>query len=166
MWGFTYTPIFAHFGHWYISLPTFMTPVALLAIYFKLSERRALRRAREGDTSRLPVVATEQDDRTTLAVKGPVNYLTLLDIEHELGVAVSRDLPILLDLRDAQPAEDEFAWSIIEVVRTIEDADVTVMLGPAEALQDLRKLCTLEGVKVSDDMVPSQPVEMGPTHAA
>jgi hypothetical protein len=147
----TYTPIFAHFGHWYISVPTFATPVVILAIWVKVSERRALRRAREGDTSRVPVVVTEQQNRTTLTVQGEVSYLTLLDIEHELGVAAARDLPVLLDLRGARPTEDEFAWSIVEVIRTIEDADITVLVGSAEALGELSKVATLEGVRVIDD---------------
>lgn len=147
-----YTPILAHFGHWYVSLPTFLTPVLIIAIYVKVSERRALRGAREGDTSRLPVVVTEQDDRTTVAVKGAVDYLTLLDIERELGVAVGRDLPVLLDLRGAQPTDDEFAWSIIEIVRTIEDADITVVVGSSEALHELSKVCKLEGVRVIEGL--------------
>jgi hypothetical protein len=152
MLALTYRPIFAHFGHWYVSVPTFMTPVVILAVCVKVSERRALRRAREGDTSRLPVLVTEQDDRTTVAVQGSVNYLTLLDIEHELGAAVARDLPILLDLREAEPAEDEFAWSITEVLRSTEDADITVLAGSAPAFDELRKICALEGVRILEEI--------------
>jgi hypothetical protein len=155
--GLTYTPIFAHFGHWYISVPTFLTPVVILATAVKVSERRALHRAREGDTSQLSVVVTEQVDRTTLAVKGSVNYLTLMDIEQELGVAASRDLPILLDLREATSAEREFAWGIAEVVRTVEDVDVTVHAGPSEPLQELRKICEIEGIKIIDDPDMQEP---------
>jgi hypothetical protein len=147
----TYTPVLAHFGHWYISLPTFMTPVVLIAIAVKVSERRALRAAREGDAGRLPVAVTEGEGRTTLALSGPVNYLSLLDLEHELGVAVGRDLPIVIDLRSAAPDEDDFAWSITEVVRTVEDADITVLVGSGEAQRDLGKVCKLEGVQVIAD---------------
>jgi hypothetical protein len=147
----TYTPVLAHFGHWYISLPTFMTPVVLIAIWVKVSQRRAVRAARENDTDRLPVAVTERDDGTTLVMSGTANYLALLDLEHELGVAVGRDLPILLDLRRATSAENEFAWSITEVVRAMEGADITVLVGSSEEQQDLHKVCNLEGVRVISD---------------
>jgi len=161
--GLTYTPILAHFGHWYISLPTFMTPVVMIGIAVKVSERRALHRAREGDTDRLPVAVVVRDDRTTLAMAGPVNYLSLLDLEHELGVAVGRDLPIVIDLRQATADEDEFAWSVTEVVRTVEDADITVLVGSTEAQQDLGKVCKLEGVQVIADTATTVDARAGET---
>jgi hypothetical protein len=162
----SYTPVLAHFGHWYISLPTFMTPVVLIAIAVKVSERRARRAAREGDTGRLPVAVTEGADRTTLALSGRVNYLSLLDLEHELGAAVGRDLPIVIDLREAAPDEDDFAWSITEVVRTVEDADITVLVGSSEAQRDLDKVCKLEGVQVIADAAGSAVVQSGDASAA
>jgi hypothetical protein len=149
--GLAFSPVLAHFGHWYVSVPTFMSPVLLIAIAVKVSERRAIRRARDGNTSHLPVLVSEREDATTVTVTGAVNYLALLDIERELGVAAGRDLPILLDLRDCTPGEDEFAWSITEAVRGIDDADITVLIGSGEALQELRKICRLEGIKLAED---------------
>ncbi len=143
----TYAPILAHFGHWYISVPTFMTPVVILAVAVKVSERRAVRRAREGDASRLNVAVSEQDDQTVVTVRGDADYVTLLDLEHELGLAVGRDLPIVLDLREAQSSEEDFAWGIVEAVRALEDADVTVLAGTTVTQQGLRKVCELEGLK-------------------
>ena len=144
----TYVPILAHFGHWYISIPTFMTPVVLLAVAVKVSERRTMRRASEGDTSRLSVVVSQQADSTILTVTGDVSYITLLDLEHEIGTAARRDLPIVLNLRDAKPTEGDFCWSVIELIRATEDAEITVLTGTGETLDELRKVCELEGVKV------------------
>ncbi len=90
---------------------------------------------------------TERDDGTTLAVQGALNYLTLLDIEHDLSLAAGRDLPVLLDLRQGIPVDDQFAWSITEVIRVIEDADVTVLVGSDATMHELSKVCTLEGAK-------------------
>jgi hypothetical protein len=145
-----YSPIFAHFGHWYVSLPTFLGPAVIIAVIVKVSERRARRRAREGDTGRR-VVVTEGQDGSILTVNGALDYLALLDIGHELGVAVRRAPQVLLDLRKITPVKEEFAWSVTEVIRSVEDADITVLLGSAPALQELRKICTLEEVKLVDD---------------
>jgi hypothetical protein len=44
------TPVLAHFGHWYISLPTYLTPPALLAGWAKWSgykERKQKRAKKE-----------------------------------------------------------------------------------------------------------------------
>lgn len=153
-----YTPILAHFGHWYVSLPTFLAPVALLAIAVKVSERRARIRARNGDTSHLSVVVTETTDRTTLTVRGALDHLALLDIEDDLGKAVGRDLPVLIDLRQVGRIDDDSAWGITEVVRTMEDADIEVVVGSSEALNDLRRICTLEGVTIAANESVALPV--------
>lgn len=166
MAALTYTPILAHFGHWYVSLPTFLTPVLIVVIAVKTSERRARRRAREGDTSHLRVVVTERDDGTTLAVQGALDYPTLLDIEHELGLAAGRDLPVLLDLRQGIPDDEQFAWSITEVIRAVEDADVTVLVGSAATMHELSKVCTLEGVKVRAGETQDREPTDSPTNEA
>jgi hypothetical protein len=159
-----YTPIFAHFGHWYVSLPTFLGPAVIIAVIVKVSERRTRRRAREGDISRVRVVVTEGEDGSILTVNGALDYLALLDIEHELGVAVRRAPQVLLDLRKITEVEEEFAWRVTEVIRSIEDADITVLLGSAPALQELRKICTLEGVKLVDDTDVASGASPGAAH--
>jgi hypothetical protein len=146
----TYTPILAHLGHWYVSGPIFLGPVVVIAIVAKISDRRARRRVREGDTSRLRVVVTERDDGTTLTAQGALNYITLLDIEHELAAAVGRDLPVLIDLRQGQSVDEDFAWTLIEAIRSAEGADITVAVGSAETLAEVSKVCALEGVKITD----------------
>ncbi|HEX5853739.1 MAG TPA: hypothetical protein VFY36_11675 [Solirubrobacteraceae bacterium] len=144
-----YTPIFAHLGHWYVSLPIFGAPVAIVAIAVKVSERRERRRARDGDTSRLRVVSAEDGDRTIVTVNGPLDYPTLLDIEHELGVEVRRAPRVLLDMSHVTAVEkEEFAWSVTEIVNGVAGADIAVAIGSAPALRALGEVCALEGIKL------------------
>ncbi|HEY2142280.1 MAG TPA: hypothetical protein VGG98_09510 [Solirubrobacteraceae bacterium] len=153
----TYSPIFAHFGHWYVSLPTFLGPVVVIAAIVKVSERRTRRRVQVGDMSRLRVVVTKGDDGSIpgscpiLTVNGALDYPALLDIEHELAEAARRASQVLLDLSKITTVEAEFAWSLTEVIRSIDDAEVIVLLASAPAMQELRKICTLEEVKLIDD---------------
>jgi hypothetical protein len=146
-----FTPILAHFGHWYISVPTFMAPVAIVAIAVKVSERRALRRAREGDTSHLRVIVRETEEGSVLAVKGALDYLALLDLEQELGEAVRRDPRVLIDLREIGSIEEESAWSVTEVIRSVQGAQITVLVGSAPESEELRRICSMEGVTIVED---------------
>jgi len=47
-----------------------------------------------------------------------------------------------------EDAEVDFGWSVIELIRTAENGEITVLTGTAETLDELRKACELEGVKV------------------
>jgi ABC-type transporter Mla MlaB component len=152
MAALTYTPVFAHLGHWYVSLPVFGGPVVIIAIFVKLSERRERRRVRDGDTTHLRVVATTGDDRTTLSVNGALDYPALLDIESEIDAAVRRAPQVLLDLSSVTSVEVDVAWGVSEVINAVRGADVAVLIGPATALRPLREVCTLEGVKLVDDV--------------
>jgi hypothetical protein len=152
--GLIYAPILAHFGHWYISLPTFLGPVVIIAVVVKTAERRERRRAQDGDSSGVRVAVTECDERTVLTVNGALDYPTLIDIEHELGVAVRRDPHVLLDLRNVTAiAEEDFAWSVADALNSVEGADVTVLIGSAPALHALRKMSAVEGIRLLDDPV-------------
>lgn len=152
--GLIYAPILAHFGHWYISLPTFLGPVVIIAVVVKTAERRERRRARDGDSSQVRVAVTESEDRTVLTVNGALDYPTLIDIEHELGVAVRRDPQVLLDLRNVTAvAEEDFAWSVADALNSVEGAEVTVLIGSAPALSALRTMSAVEGVTLLDDPV-------------
>jgi ABC-type transporter Mla MlaB component len=145
-----YTPIFAHFGHWYVSLPVFGAPVVIIAVAVKVSERRERRRARAGDSSRLRVAVSEEQGQTILRVCGKLDYPTLLDIEHELDRVVPRAPRILLDLSSLREVEEEdFAWSLTEIVNRIESAEVTLLIGEAPALRELSKVSALEGLKLA-----------------
>src|SRR6202035_6074639 len=95
-----YTPILAHFGHWYISLPPFMGPVVIIAIALKVSGWRERRRASGGGgEGHSRVALTRDEDQAVVTVTGALDYPALLDIEHELGLAVGCTPDVLLDLR-------------------------------------------------------------------
>jgi hypothetical protein len=146
----TYTPIFAHLGHWYVSLPVFGGPVVIVAVIVKVSERRERRRARDGESGRLRVAVTHDENGTILTVSGALDYPALLDIEHELGVASRRASSVQLDLSNVTAVEqEELAWSLTEAINSVEGADVTVLIGSAPALCPLREISALEGVNIS-----------------
>jgi anti-anti-sigma regulatory factor len=153
MTGLTYTPVLAHLGHWYVSLPVFGGPVVFIAIFVKLSERRERRRARRGDTTHLRVTVTSGDDRTLLTVNGALDYPTLLTIEAEIEAAARRAPHVLLDLSKVTSVEVDFAWGVTEIINAVRGAEVAVSVGPAPELRPLREVCTLEGIKIVDATV-------------
>lgn len=144
-----YTPILAHFGHWYISLPTFMGPVVIIVIALKVSGWREGRRAR-GDDGHSRVALRKDEDQAVVTVTGALDYPALLDIEHELGVAVGCTPDVLLDLRRVSSVEPDFAWNIPEIINKVDHHAeiVAVAVGTAPAARALRKVCELEGVRV------------------
>jgi MFS superfamily sulfate permease-like transporter len=145
-----YNPILGHLGHWYVSLPVFGAPVLIIAIVVKVLDRRERRRAREGDTSHLRVVVTQGEDRTILTVSDPLDYPTLLDIEHELGEAVRNAPQIVIDLRNVTTVDEDFAWGVTDAITSVEGAEITVLIGSAPALRALKDVSTLEGVTLVD----------------
>jgi hypothetical protein len=147
----TLAPVFAHLGHWYVSLPVFGAPVLAIAAAVKMSELRARRRARDGDPSSLRVVAVEGGDGTTLKVNGALDYPTLLTIESEIDAAVRRSPHVLLDLSDVKSVEVDLAWSVMEILNAVTGAEIALRLGPAPELQPLRNVCILEDLEVVDD---------------
>jgi hypothetical protein len=151
-----YTPILAHFGHWYISLPTFMGPVVIIVIALKVSGWRERRRARGGE-AHSRVALTQDEDQAVVTVTGALDYPALLDIEHELGVAVGCTSDVLLDLRRVSSVEPDFAWNIPEIVSKVDHHAeiIAVAVGTAPAAQALRKVCELEGVKVVEEAAPT-----------
>jgi hypothetical protein len=153
----SYTPILAHFGHWYISLPTFMAPAVIIAAALKISAWRERRRAAAGDTSHVRVAVIPRGDRETLAVTGPLDYPAVLDIEHELGGAVGRAPRVLLDLSGVTAVTEELAWRIPEIVGELggDGGKIEVFLGSAPAAHSLRRICALEGVRLIDDPGPA-----------
>ncbi len=148
-----YTPILAHFGHWYISLPTFMGPVVIIAIALKVSGWRERRRASGGGEGHSRVALTRDEDQAVVTVTGALDYPALLDIEHELGVAVGCTPDVLLDLRRVSSVEPDFAWNIPEIISKVDHRAeiVAVAIGTAPAAEALRKVCELEGVRVVAD---------------
>jgi anti-anti-sigma regulatory factor len=151
MAALTYIPVFAHLGHWYVSLPVFGGPVVVIAVVVKLSERRERRRVRAGDPSRLRVAATHGEDRTILTVNGTLDYPAVLSIEAEIDAAIRRGPRALLDLSNVTSVEVDLAWSLAEVINAVKGADVALVIGADPALDPLRKICALEGIKVVEE---------------
>lgn len=153
MVALTYTPIFAHFGHWYVSLPTFMGPVLIIAIAVKVSAWRDRRRVGRGEASHTRVAAIQEDDKVVVRVKGALDYPALLDIEQELGVAVARAPQVLLDLREVSSLEPESAWNVAEIIAGVDRSAevVVVVIGAGPAGQTLRKVCELEGIEFVEE---------------
>jgi len=146
-----YVPILAHFGHWYISLPTFMGPVVIIVIALKVSAWRERRAARgHGGSSSRVALTQEQEDQAVVTVTGPLDYPALLDIEYELGVAVACAPDVLLDLSSVSSVTPDFAWNIPEIISKVDHRAeiVAVAIGTAPAAEPLRKVCELEGVRV------------------
>jgi hypothetical protein len=146
-----YTPVLAHLGHWYVSLPVFGGPVVIIAIVVKLSERRERRRARDGDTSRLRVAVTHAEDITILTVNGALDYPSMLTIESELDAASRLGSRVLLDLSNVTSVELDLAWSLGEIVNAVSAVDLALIVGPDPALEPLRKVCALEGIELTED---------------
>jgi anti-anti-sigma regulatory factor len=145
-----FTPVFAHLGHWYVSLPVFGGPVLAVAIFVKLSQRRERRRLRAGDTTHLRVAVTNDDDRTVLSVNGALDYPALLTVESEIEAAAQRDPRVLLDLSKVTSVDVDLAWGLTEVIQAVRGAEVAVAVGPDPALEPLRKVCELEGIALVD----------------
>jgi|GEM_PF-1763390 len=145
-----YTPILAHFGHWYISLPTFMGPVVIIVIALKVSGWRERRRARGDTGGHSRVALTQDEDQAVVTVTGPLDYPALLDIEYELGVAVACAPDVLLDLSSVSSVTPDFAWNIPEIISKVDHHAeiVAVAIGTAPAAEALRRVCELEGVRV------------------
>lgn len=149
----TYFPVLAHFGHWYISLPTFMGPVLIIAIVVKVSAWRDLRRVGRGEASHARVVAIQEDEKVVVGVRGALDYPALLDIEQELGVAVAQAPHVLLDLRQVSSLEPESAWNIAEIIAGVDRSAevVAVAIGAGSTGQALRKVCELEGIEFVEE---------------
>lgn len=147
----SYTPVLAHLGHWYVSLPIFGVPIVLIAIIVKGSELRERRRVLAGDTSRLRVVFGQDRDRTILSVKGALDYPTLLEVEDKLERAVGRGPRVLLDMSAVSAAEEEFAWGLIDAINGLQAAEITLLIGSAPGLHALGKIAKLEGVKLAGE---------------
>jgi hypothetical protein len=159
MTALAFTPVFAHLGHWYVSLPVFGGPVLAVAIFVKVSQRRERRLARDGDTTHLRVAVTNDYDRTVLSVNGALDYPALLTVESEIEAAVQRTPRVLLDLSRVTSVEVDLAWGLTEVIQAVRGAEVAVAVGPNPVLEPLRRVCDLEGIALvgADTGAPATP---------
>jgi anti-anti-sigma regulatory factor len=149
MTALAFTPVLAHLGHWYVSLPVFGGPVLAVVIFVMLSQRAERRRVRDGQTGHLRVAVANHDDSTVLSVEGALDYPTVLTGESEIEAAAHRTPRVLLDLSKVTSVEVDLAWALTEVIQAVKGAEVTVVVGSDPALRPLRDVCELEGIALS-----------------
>lgn len=139
-------PIFAHLGHWYVSLPVFMGPVLLLVVALKVQTWRE-RRPEVKRSRRSTVTATTEGATTTIEVAGALDYPTVLGIEVELGEATQLEGGVVLDLRGCTSVDTESAWCLCDsIARTHRAGEVAALLNSDDSMLVLRDAFVAEGV--------------------
>lgn len=140
-------PIFAHLGHWYVSLPVFMGPVLLLVIALKIQTWRERRPGSDETRRRSRVTVTDDATATTIAVAGVLDYPTVLEIEIELGDATRRSSELVLDLRGCTTADTESAWCLCDAVaRAYASERVSTHVNADPSMRALRHALAAEGL--------------------
>jgi ABC-type transporter Mla MlaB component len=151
-------PIFAHLGHWYVSLPVFMGPVLLLLIALKIQTWRERRDGSHRSRKGLSVSVTREGDKTIVAVSGPLDYPALVDVEVELGRADDSTPELLLDLRRVTSAEEQSAWLLCDALGQVHDSErVSVLVGPERGLRALKAVLVAEGVSIVEAALTDPP---------
>lgn len=130
-------PIFAHLGHWYVSLPVFMGPALLLIVVLKVQSWRERHERLESSGKHSSLTVSQTDSRTILSVSGPLDYPALVEIEVELGRAARRLPELLLDLRGVTRAGEESAWQLCDVLGRahVEERSISVLVNRDPAMQ-------------------------------
>jgi hypothetical protein len=162
-------PIFAHLGHWYVSLPVFMGPVLLLVVALKIQTWREGRPEAQRPRRRSRVTVTHAPSSTTVALAGVLDYPTVLELEIELGEAVRRvdeqgppgsrprrrrrtglcTRDLVLDLRDCTAADTESAWCLCDALaRTYDRECVSTLVNVHPATRALREAFCAEGLAI------------------
>jgi hypothetical protein len=143
-------PIFAHLGHWYVSLPVFMGPVLLLVVALKVQTWRERRPQSQSSARRSTVAATNDGSRTTIAVAGALDYPTVLEVEIELGEATRLAGGVVLDLRACTSVDRESAWCLCDALARIPVRDeVLALLNDDDSMRVLSDALAAEGVKAA-----------------
>ncbi|HEV3093569.1 MAG TPA: hypothetical protein VGY30_03545 [Solirubrobacteraceae bacterium] len=142
--------IFAHLGHWYISLPIFMGPALLVVIALKVQTWRE-RDAAPGDprSSRRVLVSGGEDESTTISLHGRLDYPALLEFEVELGGVVPSLCEVRLDLSGVSEVDRETAWLLCDSIgKLCGDRPVVVVLPSEHSLDVLRGALAAEDIRV------------------
>lgn len=145
--------IFAHLGHWYVSLPIFMGPVLLVVVALKVQTWRErdtppghARRAR-----RVAVSGAGEQEPTTISLLGRLDYPALLEFEVELGGVVPSLRELRLDLRGVSEVDRETAWLLCESVGDLcAGRPVVALLAPDPdlSLDALRDALAAEDIPI------------------
>lgn len=144
--------IFAHLGHWYISLPIFMGPALLVVLALKVQAWRE-RDAAPGDprSARRVLVsgAGEDDGPTTISLHGHLDYPALLEFEVKLGGSLPSLRELRLDLRGVSEVDREAAWLLCDSIGELcGDRPVTVVLPSEHSLDVLNDALAAEDISV------------------
>jgi ABC-type transporter Mla MlaB component len=152
------TPPFAHLGHWYVSLPIFMGPVLLIAVALKIQTWRERRHGPDISGKRSTVTVIGKDEqRTTIAIAGPLDYPALIELESALAADCVDAPAITLDLRSLTEADQEAAWSLCDTIgRSREPSSVEICIATTTSgAETLARTLAGEGIHVSHSSSPS-----------
>jgi hypothetical protein len=151
------SPIFAHLGHWYVSLPVFMGPALLLIVFLKFQAWRERREGSRPSGKHSRVTASRVDAQTVVAVDGPLDYPALVEIQVELGRAESRSPELILDLCGVTRAEEDSVWQLCDIIgrSRSEESSVSVLVRRDQAMQPFLGTFATEGVRTILTSPPS-----------
>lgn len=145
-------PIFAHLGHWYISLPVFMGPALALIVFLKWQTWREGRSELGSEDGRSSVEVSHAERRTVVAVRGPLDYPALLEIEVELGRAEELlEEELLLDLSGLTEVQEESAWHLCDVLGRVHAREhhLSAIVGRDPGMRSLADAFSAEGVPMT-----------------
>lgn len=143
--------IFAHLGHWYVSLPIFMGPALVVVVVLKVQTWRE-RDVVPGDPRSARRVLVGEDGRdapTTVLVHGRLDYPTLVELEVELGGIVGSDRELRLDFTAVSGVDSESAWLLCDTLALI-DRPVVALLAAGNSLGALAEALAAEGIRVQE----------------
>lgn len=143
--------IFAHLGHWYVSLPIFMGPALVVVVVLKVQTWRE-RNVAAGDprsVQRVVVSGVDHHAVTTVSLYGRLDYPALLELEIELGGIAASDSELRLDFTRVIGVDSESAWLLCDTLGLI-DRKVTALLVAGSALDVLREALLAEGIRIQE----------------
>jgi hypothetical protein len=139
--------IFAHLGHWYISLPVFMGPALVLVIALKIQTWRDSRAAPEQIAKNSKVTVSEDAETTIVEISGSLDYPAVVDVEVALGNMRASTHELLLDLSRLLIAGTESVWLLCDAVgRGHPIEQVSALVNAEPDMQTLRTALASEGI--------------------
>jgi ABC-type transporter Mla MlaB component len=157
-------PPLAHLGHWYVSLPIFMGPVLLIAVALKIQTWRERKHGPDTSGKRSTLIVTANDDQTTIAITGPLDYPVLVELESALATVHTDTSAITLDLRKLTDADQEAAWSLCDSISRAHRSRIHVLLAESSPHDEtLARIFAAEAIAISHAPLRSDPcTTLGP----
>jgi hypothetical protein len=142
-------PIFAHLGHWYVSLPVFIGPALLLVIALKVQAWRERRQVSHRSGRRSHITVTRDCATTTIAVSGPLSYPAVLEMEVELGFKGELTRELVLDLRRCTTADTESVRCLCDALARSPAREyvVSALIRAEPSMRALTDALAAEGVR-------------------